>query len=160
MLEGPAVAAALRELGITHVPWIPDSELGKWEAALSADPALRLLRVAREAEAIGIAAGLLIAGQRPLVIFQCTGLFDAGDALRNVVYDLKLPLHLLVGARGQLAFERGQTGDTCPLFTEAIVQAWRLPYRVLGVDETAEVLVQELAPAIRGDQPRLLILPE
>ena len=46
-----------------------------------------------------MAAGLSLGGARPVVVCQCTGLFEAGDALRNVVHDLKLPLKLVVGVR-------------------------------------------------------------
>ena len=38
MLDGPSVVAAFRECGITHVIWIPDSEIGTWEPALKACP--------------------------------------------------------------------------------------------------------------------------
>jgi len=59
MLDGPSVVAALRECGITHVVWIPDSEIGSWEPALKASPDMPLIRVCREGEAIAVAAGLL-----------------------------------------------------------------------------------------------------
>ena len=94
MLDGPSVVAALKSCGVTHVIWIPDSELGTWEPALLAEPALRLIRVCREGEAMTVAAGLLLGGKKPIVLVQCTGLFEAGDALRNVVHDLKLLLFL------------------------------------------------------------------
>src|SRR5439155_232893 len=80
MLDGPSVATALKSCGVTHVVWIPDSELGLWEAAFSADPGLQLVRACREGEAIAIAAGLLLGGKRPVVMIQCTGFFEAGDA--------------------------------------------------------------------------------
>ena len=35
MLDGPSVVAALKESGVTHVVWIPDTELGRWEPALT-----------------------------------------------------------------------------------------------------------------------------
>src|SRR5262245_47386202 len=92
MLDGPSVVAALVEGGVTHLVWIPDSELGLWEDAILAEPRLQLVRVCREGEAIAVAAGLLIGGKRPIVLIQCTGFFEAGDALRNFVHDLKLPL--------------------------------------------------------------------
>ena len=57
MLDGSAVVAALKGAGVTHVVWIPDSELGRWDGALSADPDLRLIRVCREGEAVAVAAG-------------------------------------------------------------------------------------------------------
>lgn len=131
MLDGPSVVAALKQCGITHVIWIPDSQIGTWETALRAEPSLQLIRVCREGEAMAVAAGLLIGGRWPIVIIQCTGLFEAGDALRNVVHDLKLPLFLVIGLRGQQAYRRGATGDTCPLFAEPILKAWQIPYTVL-----------------------------
>ncbi len=92
MLDGETVAAALVECGITHVIWIPDSTTGSWHSALSAHPELTLIRVSREGEAFAIAAGLYIGGKRPIIQIQCTGLFEAGDSLRNFMHDLKLPL--------------------------------------------------------------------
>ncbi len=93
------VIAALTTLGVTHVVWLPDSALGPWESALEQASSLRLIRVAREGEAWAIAAGLHLGGQRPLVMIQNTGLFESGDALRNVLFDLGLPLWAVVGYR-------------------------------------------------------------
>ncbi len=148
MLDGPSVVAALKDCGITHVVWIPDSELGTWEPALSSDPKLQLIRVCREGEAMAVAAGLLLGGKRPLVIIQCTGMFEAGDALRNVVYDLKLPLFLVVGLRSYYAHQQGTTRDTCPLFAEPILQTWKIPYSLLDRRHTAA----DLANAYRQAQ--------
>src|SRR5262249_23798307 len=106
MFDGPSVVTAFRECGITHVVWIPDSELGTWEQALLAEPSIPLIRVCRESEAIALAGGLLLGGQQPIVIIQCTGLFDAGDALRNIVHDLHLPLFLIVGLRSYYAHQQ------------------------------------------------------
>src|SRR5258707_6372657 len=122
MLDGPGVVAALKECGISHVIWIPDTELGAWEPALRSASDVQLIRVCREGEAIAVAAGLMLGGKRPIVLIQCTGLFEAGDALRNVVHDLKLPLFLVVGLRSYYAFKQGNTRDTCPLFAEPILQ--------------------------------------
>jgi sulfopyruvate decarboxylase TPP-binding subunit len=148
MLDGPSVAAAFKDCGITHVVWIPDSELGTWEPALSSDPALRLVRVCREGEAIAVAAGLLLGGKQPIVLIQCTGLFEAGDALRNVVHDLKLPLFLIVGVRSWYAHQQGTTTDSCPVYTEPILKAWRIPYDLLERQHTAA----DLAAAYRQAQ--------
>ncbi len=127
MFDGPAVAAAFKECGISHVVWVPDTELGAWEPALRDDPDLRLIRVCREGEAVAVAAGLWLGGRRPVVLMQCTGLFEAGDALRNAVHDLKVPLFLVVGVRSYYAHQQGTSADTCPQFTEPIVRAWQIP---------------------------------
>src|SRR5437868_15436080 len=137
MLDGPSVVAALRDCGITHVVWIPDSEIGSWEPALKASPDMPLIRVCREGEAIAVAAGLLLGGKRPIVLIQCTGLFEAGDDLRNVVHDLKLPLFLVVGLRGYYAHQKGSTFDTCPVFAEPILQTWKVPYVLFDKQKSA-----------------------
>src|SRR5262249_29247930 len=148
MLDGPSVVAAMKSCGVTHVVWIPDSEIGTWEPALVAEPAIQLIRVCREGEAMAIAGGLLLGGKRPVVLIQCTGLFEAGDALRNVIHDLKQPLFLIIGLRGYYAHKRGSTFDTCPLFAEPILQTWKIPYVVFDEQRTAS----DLAAAYRQAQ--------
>lgn len=148
MLDGPSVARALLDCGVTHVLWIPDSELGTWDGALSAAKGLELIRVCREGEALAVAAGLYLGGKRPVVVIQCTGLFEAGDALRNVVHDLKLPLFMVIGLRGWFAHRQGATGDTCPVFAEPILQTWHIPCVLLDRQGSAE----QLAAAYRDSQ--------
>jgi sulfopyruvate decarboxylase TPP-binding subunit len=160
MFDGPAVLAALKSAGITHVIWIPDSDIGRWETALSGDPDLRLIRVCREGEAIAVAAGLLMGGQRPLVILQCTGLFEAGDSLRNILHDLRLPIFLLVGVRSLLAHRQGTTTDNCPVFTEPILQAWRIPYTLLDERHSPADLVAAYQQARAEGRPGAVLLAE
>jgi sulfopyruvate decarboxylase subunit alpha len=124
-ISGPAIASLLDELGITHVVWLPDTALGAWEAALEQATAWRLVRVCREGEAWAIAAGLILGGARPLVVMQSTGLFESGDSLRNVLFDLGLPVFAIVGHRS--AADEKST-DTARRFTEPILQAWGLDY--------------------------------
>src|SRR4029078_6513951 len=85
------VRETLVELGITHVVWLPDSGLRPGEQALDRAGSLELVRVCREGEAWAIAAGLHLGGLRPLVMIQNTGLFESGDAMRNVLFGLRLP---------------------------------------------------------------------
>jgi sulfopyruvate decarboxylase TPP-binding subunit len=154
MIAGRELVALLQQGGITHLPWIPDSELGRWEADLVAAGTPRLIRVCREGEALALAAGLLLGGARPLVLMQCTGLFEAGDALRNVVHDLVLPVRALIGIRSWIASQQRPITDSCPRFVVPYVDAWQIPYRWL--DGTAV----DLAAALREPGPRLFLLPE
>jgi len=148
MFDGPSVAAALRDCGVTHVVWIPDSELGTWEPALTATPGLTLVRVCREGEAFAVAAGLWLGGKQPIILIQCTVLFEAGDALRNALHDLQLPLFFVVGVRSYYAHLQGATADTCPIYTAPILEAWQVPYVTL--DNTKSAV--DLANAFREAQ--------
>ena len=87
----------------------------------------------------------ILGGARPVVAMQCTGLFEAGDALRNVVHDLHLPLFLLVGVRSYYLHQEGKTADNCPVFTEPIMRAWQIPYTLFDRRHTAS----DLADAYR-----------
>jgi len=149
MLDPATAVRHLEAAGFTHVVWIPDSALGPWEAALVSSSKLKLIRPCREGEAIGVAAGLMLGGARPVVVIQCTGLFEAGDALRNVVHDLKLPLKLIVGVRSYRAFLDGKTADNCPAFTGPVLRAWQVPYTILADPDEAGfgTAVRELAAA-------------
>ena len=135
---------------MTHAVWIPDSDIGQWEPALSAASGLQLIRVCREGEAIALAAGLHLGGKQPIVLIQCTGLFESGDTLRNIVHDLHLPLFLVIGVRSYYAHQKGTSTDSCPVFTEPIVRAWRLPHALFDRNHTAA----DLAAAYRQAQAK------
>jgi sulfopyruvate decarboxylase TPP-binding subunit len=159
MMDGPQLARILQEAGITDVAWVPDTELGRWDAALSESP-IRLIRVCREGEAFAVAAGLHVGGRCPLVMIQCTGLFEAGDALRNVVHDLGLPLCALVGVRSYQAWKRGESSDSCARLTEPVVQAWNVPYLWLSASAPGLSLGEGLAKWKASGGPMILLLPE
>lgn len=160
MLNGPAVVAALKACGVTHVIWIPDSELGTWEQALTGPDGVPLIRVCREGEAVAVAAGLLLGGRNPVVLIQCTGLFEAGDALRNVIHDLHLPLFLVVGVRSYYLHKEGKTADSCPVFTEPILKAWQIPYVVLDQSHAADDLARVYRQAQAERRPGAALIAE
>ena len=160
MFDGPSVAAALKGCGVTHVVWVPDGVLGQWDGPLSTDPHLSLIRVCREGEAVAVAGGLHLGGKRPIIVMQCTGLFEAGDSLRNFVHDLKLPLFFLIGVRSYYAHQQGKTADTCPVFTEPILQAWRLPYQLLDRSNSAADLAAAYRKARAEGRAAAVLLAE
>jgi sulfopyruvate decarboxylase TPP-binding subunit len=160
MLDPAAAVRHLSQAGFTHVVWIPDSAIGPWEAALVSSPNLKLIRPCREGEAIGITAGLMLGGARPVAVIQCTGLFEAGDALRNVIHDMGLPLFFVVGVRSWFAHQQRATTDNCPVFTEPILQAWQVPYVLLDRRHTAADLTTAYRQAQAEGRAGAVLLAE
>lgn len=160
MFAGAEVVDALQAAGVTHVVWLPDSDLGTWDAALSAAQGLTLVRVCREGEAFAVAAGLFIAGQRPVIVIQCTGLFEAGDSLRNALYDLRAPLFTIVGVRSAKALRAGTTSDSCPVFVEPIMKAWNIPYVFLDDSRPVSDLAAEYVRARAENRPGAVLIAE
>jgi sulfopyruvate decarboxylase TPP-binding subunit len=130
MFTGEQIASLLASSGLTHVVTVPDGTIGKWDAAIQRDARLRLVRVCREGEAWGVAAGLRLGGARPIVLIQCTGLFESGDSLRNVLHEWKLPIPAIIGYRSFLSQE-ALPGDTCLNFTEPVLDAWGIRYLLI-----------------------------
>lgn len=129
MFSGEQIASLLASLEVTHVVTVPDSTIGRWEQAIEAH-GISLIRVCREGEAWTIAGGLYLGGASPLVMIQCTGLFESGDALRNVLHEWRLPIYSIIGYRSYLSQET-LPGDTSLVFTEPILAAWKLDVRLI-----------------------------
>jgi sulfopyruvate decarboxylase subunit alpha len=157
MFSGLEILAALTDAGITHVVWVPDSTVGRWEAALESSPLLRLIRVCREGEAWPLAAGLHWGGQTPLVIMQSTGLFESGDALRNVLFDLNVPIFALIGIRNALVAE---SRDSAKTFAEPILSAWGIDYVWIRTPEDDPRLAQHFRACRAAGRPGAALLAE
>ena len=157
MFSGSQVAQELVEMGVTHVVWLPDSTLGQWEEALSSTAGLSLVRVCREGEAWAVAAGLHLGGARPLVMIQCTGLFESGDSLRNAVYDYGLPLFAVVGWRSAL---NPAATDSARTYTEPNLKSWGLTYRVIDAPGKFGELRSFYDECRRTSRPGVVLIAE
>lgn len=157
MFSGEQIVSELRELGITHAVWLPDSTLGPWERALSAAADLKLIRVCREGEAWAVAAGLHLGGATPIVIIQCTGLFESGDSLRNAIHDYGLPLFGIVGYRSYL---NPSATDSARTYTEPTLRAWDVPYRLIERPDQLPELSAHYRACRETARPGVVLLGE
>lgn len=159
MFTGPEIVDLLTELGVTHVVWLPDSTFGQWETALRNSPTVELITVCREGEAWAVAGGLHLGGARPLVMIQCTGLFESGDALRNIVHDYQVPLFAFIGYRSYLNQET-LPGDTALAFTEPVLKAWKLDYRLIDSREKLGLIKGHYEECRRADKAGVALIAE
>ncbi len=132
-LRASKVLESLRRQQVTHVIALPDSETRHMYDALVHEPSIEMIPIAREGEAICIAAGLWIAGKRPVVMIQNAGLFESGDALRGMGIGVNQPLVMFIGYRGYT--RRGDTPDTAAQILEPYLHLWRVPYYVVESED-------------------------
>ena len=157
IFSGTEIVSELIRLRISHVIWVPDSVLGRWETSLESSPDIQLIRVCREGEAWPLAAGLIVGGKSPLVLIQTTGLFESGDALRNVLFDLKLPVFALVGARNWL---NPAAEDSARQYTEPILQAWEIEYVMIESSADKPKFAQHYRRCQASQKPGAVLLAE
>lgn len=98
VLHGGRIVDAVKAAGVEFVLSVPDittSDGLLWP--LAADKSIRLIRVCKEDEAIGIAAGLWACGKRSLILIQNTGLLYSMNAIRAIAMEYSQPICLMVG---------------------------------------------------------------
>jgi len=156
IFNGVEIESELRDLGVSHVIWIPDSDIGQWEPALESSP-VDLIRVCREGEAWPLAAGLIVGGAAPIVVLQTTGLFESGDALRNVAHDLQLPVFAIVGARNWL---NPASKDSAKRFAEPVLGAWDIDYVVIQSEQERPRLGEHYRHCQADNKPGIVLLAE
>jgi len=76
-LDTAAVLASLKRQGVTHLVWLPDSESAVLYDLVRRDTDVTLVQVCREGESFGVAAGLFVAGKKPVVVIQSTGFYES-----------------------------------------------------------------------------------
>ncbi len=97
-LSGAGILAAAKQAGIEYVLSVPDITTSQGILKRVAEGRdFKLVRVCKEDETLGIAAGLLYGDKRALILIQHTGLLYAMNAIRGVAMEQKLPIVMMVG---------------------------------------------------------------
>ncbi len=97
-LDGGRIIAAIKASGIEYVLSVPDivTSAGLLRP-IAEDNELRLIRVCKEDECIGIASGLSYSNKRALILIQHTGFLDSINAIRGIAVEYKQPICMMVG---------------------------------------------------------------
>src|SRR6204780_2104586 len=97
-LSGAGIIAAIKASGIEYVLSVPDIVTSSGLLApIAQDQELRLIRVCKEDECIGIASGLSYCDKRALILIQHTGFLDSLNAIRGVAVEYAQPICMMVG---------------------------------------------------------------
>jgi sulfopyruvate decarboxylase subunit alpha len=134
-LSPKVVLEEMKQHGVTHVVWLPDSETNWLYLLMKVEPSLQLIAVPREGLACAVASGIAAGGKTPVILIQNTGLMESGDSIRGWLLGLNVPVVLIVGLRGWT--RHGVTLDTAATFTEPFLNAFRINYYIVESDADA-----------------------
>ena len=112
----------------------------------------------REDAAVGLAAGAYLAGNRPVVIMQNSGLGVCINALASLNLMYHLPCLLLItwrGYEGKDAPEHLIMGDISP----TLLTTLQIPHRVLGAESIGDTIRWAADTMRQSNQPVALLLP-
>ena len=98
LLSGERIIAAIKASAVEYVLSVPDITTSSGLLApIARDTDLRLIRVCKEDECIGIASGLSYCDKRALILIQHTGFLDSINAIRGIAVEYKQPICMMVG---------------------------------------------------------------
>jgi sulfopyruvate decarboxylase TPP-binding subunit len=145
-LNGSAILAAIKDSGVQFILSVPDivTSAGLLRP-ISRDPGLRLVRVCKEDECIGIASGLHYCDKRALILIQYTGFLDSINAIRAVAVEYKQPICMMIGLLGhEPEREPTQSGRYGVRIIEPILDAMGIAHDLISQDAD----VPKIKPAI------------
>jgi len=157
-VTGAAFAALLETEGYDFFTGVPCSMIASLIATLETHPRLPYVPAVREDVAVGLAAGAWLAGRRPMVLMQNSGLGTSLNALVSLSLMYRLPALLLVtwrGHGGKDAPEHLLMGEISPRLLEMI----RIPHRILSARTVADDIAWGRSESERLSQPVALLLP-
>lgn len=126
-----AVYQGIKECGVHFLTALPETWLVYLLQLADEDPEMCLVEVAKEEEAVGIAAGAHFAGEPNILLMQNHGFMAAINGIVSLAQLYSVPLCMLIAYRGHI-------GEPYPwhtrggIVTEPLLQALQIPYAVAG----------------------------
>ena len=152
------VYEALKECDIQLVSALPETWLVNLIRMAEDDPQMTLVRLAKEEEAVGIAAGAHFAGVKSAMLMQNHGFLAAVNGIVSFAHLYKIPLLMLISYRGSFGEKdpwQTQGGNV----TEPLLRALRIPYIFLdSVDTPKKRIRQAQTLAESSLQPVAILL--
>jgi sulfopyruvate decarboxylase subunit alpha len=145
-LTGAKIITAIKQSGVEFILAVPDIVTSKGLLfPIAADKELKLVRVCKEDECVGIASGLTYSDKRALILIQYTGFLDSLNAIRAVAVEYEQPIVMMVGLLGhepeRLPADSGRYGVR---IIEPICDAMGITHHLISQDSD----VAKIKPAI------------
>ncbi len=128
------IHAELTRCGVRLAATLPDDWVAPLIGRLAADPQMKHVPVAREAEAMAICSGAFFGGVRSVAIIGATGLLTCTGELATLNLRHQIPVFCIVSLRGsiddQRIYQEVQGRRTLPL-----LEMYDFPYHIFDRPE-------------------------
>ena len=131
------VYEALKKCGIGLVSALPETWLVHLIRMAEDDPAMILVRLAKEEEGVGISAGAHFAGVKSAMLMQNHGFLASINGIVSFAQLYRIPLLMLISYRGHFG-ERDPWQTQGGATTEPVLRALGIPFAFLDNPATVE----------------------
>jgi sulfopyruvate decarboxylase TPP-binding subunit len=160
LLRGSSILAAIKASGVEFILSVPDIVTsGGLLRPIARDPALKLIRVCKEDECIGIACGLAYCDKRALTLIQHTGFLDSINAIRGVAVEYRQPICMMIGL---LQHDSAVAPRNSPSYgvriVEPILDAMGIPHHLVNEEADVAGIRPAIEDAYAGSHPVALLV--
>lgn len=124
---------------INHIVTVPDWVQLSLHRRLESAEGIRVLNACNENQCVTTAAGLTIAGKKPLLMMQNQGLYNCINTLRAICLDAHIPLVFLVGQFGReysnIGQDYRQSRRTMVRMMEPLLDALGVPFLRMDTED-------------------------
>ncbi len=132
----------LKACGVRLVSALPETWLVHMIRMADDDPAMTLVRLAKEEEGVGISVGAHLAGVKSAMLMQNHGFLASINGIVSVAQLYRVPLLMLISHRGEFG-ERDPWQTEGGLVTIPLLDALRVPYNRLDDQATAPATIRK-----------------
>src|SRR6516225_1956778 len=130
LANSQVIYEALKACDVKIISALPETWLVHLIRMADDDPEVRLIRVAKEEEAVGISAGAHLAGVSSALLMQNHGFLAAINPIVSLALLYKIPLLMLISYRGHMG-EKDPWQTQVGLVTEPLLRALGIPIWLL-----------------------------
>jgi sulfopyruvate decarboxylase TPP-binding subunit len=159
-LNGAGIIAAIKASGVEYILSVPDIVTSAGLLApIARDKALKLIRVCKEDECIGIASGLSYADKRALTLIQYTGFLDSLNAIRGVAVEYKQPICMMVGLLGHDPDKEPRASPRYGVrIIEPILDDMGIAHHLINIDSDVAKIEPAIEKAYRESHPVVFLI--
>ena len=160
LLKGSSIIAAIKASGVEFILSVPDIVTSDGLLRpIARDGEFKLIRVCKEDECIGIAAGLWYCDKRALTLIQHTGFLDSINAIRGVAVEHELPICMMIGL---LQHDPSFTPRNSPRYgvriVEPILDAMGIAHHLINEQADVPKIRPAIEQAYRSSHPVALLI--
>lgn len=159
-LRGASVIEQIKAAGIKYILSVPDLHTSSGLLRpIASDSDFTHIRVCKEDECLGIAAGLTYGGHRSLMLVQYTGFLYAMNAIRGVACEQKLPICMMVGLLGkEPGVDPTQSRRFGVRIIEPILDVMGIPHTCIETNADAARIAPAIEEAWRLSRPTAILI--
>jgi sulfopyruvate decarboxylase subunit alpha len=147
-----------RNAGIDFAIFMPDATLDGIEQLIQQRNELESYQCVREDEGVAMAIGAYMAGRRPVVLMEGSGIGMSGTIIARSVLQ-RCPMLIVAGHCSTLG-ERYDYHGTTRLVVEPVLRALNVPYHVVMDPAQVRLIVEEGQRTVNGQKiPFAVLLP-